>query len=362
MQALKQRQRRPFSFAVLAGPVLAGLGLAAAAAPAGAQPAPYTDEPQGYRSNRPYPQDAAREQRRQDEAAEARRQAEEPPPPRDASREPLRQPPAEPAPRSSAEAAPDPSPLVVTGGIDFRDQYFFRGYNFVSSGVIAQPYVQVGYTIFRDQNLALTPHGGAWFDFTENQGPNPPTHFHEFRGNGGLAVQSGSLSLDFQYVQYRSPSDAFQGTVHEVGVDLYYDDGAAWRNDRCPVTGLNPTLSLYYELEDERDDDYNTYVGLGLEPTLRPVDVAKIPVTVSFPLTLGGSYDGYYKDADGHNTNFGYWQAGVRVALPLGRTGYGMRWTLDAEVDYVRLLADSAEAANGHDADDVVLRLGLSFR
>jgi hypothetical protein len=362
MQALKQRQRLPFTLAVLAG-----LGLAAAAGRAPAQPAPYSDEPAQYRSNRPYPDDVKREQKRQEAAAEARQDAAAPPAPRDPSRDPLRYPPGGPAHETTAEAmrtAPvrDESPLVFTGGVDFRDQYFFRGYNYVSSGFIAQPYVQLGYTIFRDENLALTPHGGAWFDFTENQGPNPPTHFSEFRGNGGLAVQTGNLALDFQYVQYRSPSDAFQGTVHEVGVDLYYDDGAAWRNDRCPVSGLNPSFSLYYELKDERDNDYNTFVGLGLEPALRPVDVATIPVTVSFPLTLGGSYDGYYKDSDGHNANFGYWEAGVRVALPLGRGAYGMRWSLDAEVDYVRLLADSAEAANGNDNDDIVFRLGLAFR
>ena len=325
-----QRQRR-----LLAIAALAGLGLASAAAPAGAQPAPFSEEPQEYRSNKPYQTEAEREQRERD--AESGEPADEP------------------------GKAADESPLSVTGGVDFRDHYFFRGYNYVSAGLMAQPYVVVGYTVYQDERLALTPHGGAWFNFTEDNGPNPPTHFSEFRGDFGLAVETGKFLMDFQYLYRRSPSDNFEGAVHEVGVDVRYDDRWCWRGD-CPVTGLNPSFSLFYEARDERDDDHNTFVGLGLEPTLQAFHVGKLPVTVSFPLTVGGSYDGYYQDDDGHNATLGYYEAGVRAALPLGKSVYGPRWSLDAEVDYIRLLADSAEAANGHDADDVVFRVGFSFR
>ena len=52
----------------------------------------------------------------------------------------------------------------------------------------------------------------------------------------------------------------------------------------------------------------------------------------------------------------------MRAALPLGKSAYGMHWFMDAEVDYLQLMARSARAANGFDNDDVVFRVGLSFR
>src|SRR5688572_4146977 len=143
-----QRQRR-----LLAIAALAGLAMASAAAPAGAQPAPFNEDAPDYRSNKPYQSEVEREQRRQDE--------------------------------ESGKLA-DESPLSVTGGVDFRDHYFFRGYNYVDPGLMGQPYVVVGYTVYETEKLAVTPHAGAWFNFTEDQGPNPPTHFSEFRGDGGV--------------------------------------------------------------------------------------------------------------------------------------------------------------------------------
>jgi hypothetical protein len=329
--AAMQRQRRLLALAALAGLSLAGLGLGAAG-PAIAQPAPFSEEPTRYRSNKPYQSEVEREQRRRDEEAGAR---------------------------------PD-SPLTVTGGVDFRNQYFFRGYNYVSSGLIAQPYLVAGYSVYKDPDLAITPHGGAWFDLTEQSSHREPgekqsiTHVREFRGDLGVALEVHKFVFDFQYVFYNSPAEAFSDT-HEIGVDVRYDDRAAWR-DKPFLSGLNPTFSLFYEARDERDDDYNTFVGVGIEPALKSFEVGRLPVTVSFPVTVGGSYDGYYKDADGHNSNFGYWEAGVRAALPLGRSVFGLSWSLDAEVDYVNLMARSARAANGFDDSDIVFRIGLAFR
>ena len=77
--------------------------------------------------------------------------------------------------QSEVEAAnPGPSNFHVAGGVDVRDQYFFRGYNRSSSGVIIQPYFDLGYTVYRDENLAITPHAGAWFNFAEDSGLGKP--------------------------------------------------------------------------------------------------------------------------------------------------------------------------------------------
>jgi hypothetical protein len=324
--AAMQRQRRLLARRLLGLAALAGLALASAPRRAGAQPAPFSEEPTQYRSNKPYQSEVEREQRQREEEAGIRPY----------------------------------SPLTVTGGVDFRNQYFFRGYNYVSSGLIAQPYVVAGYTVYKDQNLAVTPHGGVWLDLTEQEAPDPPVHVMELRGDGGVAVGVNKFVFDFQYVYYMSPGNAF-GETQEVGVDVRYDDRDCWRN-RPVLSGLNPTFSFFRQLKDHRDHDLNTFLGVGLEPALKSFEAGHLPITVSFPVTVGGSYDGYYKDAQGHNATFGYWEAGVRAALPLGRSVFGMSWSLDGEVDYVRLMARSARAANGFDRDDVVFRIGLAFR
>jgi hypothetical protein len=182
----------------------------------------------------------------------------------------------------------------------------------------------------------------------------------EFRANGGVAVAVKKFVFDFQYIYYTSPGEAF-GDSSEVGVDVRYDDRECWRN-RPLLSGLNPSFSLFRELTDTRDHDLNTFLGVGLEPALKSFEVGHVPITVSFPVSVGGSYDGYYQNAQGQNANFGYWEAGVRAALPLGRSALGLQWSLDAEVDYVSLMARSAREANGFDDSDVVFRIGLAFR
>lgn len=337
---------------LLMAAVLAALGLASAAV---AQPQPFSEEPTQHRSSRPYRSDAERDEPLRDADGRDGRTADTVG--GDAGRGIARDGAGEAVLNAEAEAGP----FSFTGGVDFRSQYFFRGYNFVSSGVIAQPYANLGYTIFENDQVKITPHAGVWMDFTEQKSPQPPQQFHEFDAIFGVAVGLGDLTLDFQYVYYGYPGDAL-GETHEIGVNATYDDGRFWERRGAPVTALNPSMALFYEAKDNNDDDYNTYVALGLEPALHECHVGRVPVKVSFPLVLGGSYDGYYQDDDGHNATLGYWMAGIKASIPLPRSGYAMRWTLDAEVDYVRLLADSAEAANGNDADDVVFRLGLSFR
>ena len=112
---------------------------------------------------------------------------------------------------SDVEAAnPEPSAFRVTGGLDVRSQYFFRGYNRASSGAIIQPYFTLLYTIYRDDRLAVTPHAGAWFDFTETGGGTQnPRHWNEFRPIGGVAIDTAGFTFDVQYVMYKSPSNAF---------------------------------------------------------------------------------------------------------------------------------------------------------
>ena len=396
-----QRHRR-----LLTTAISAGLGLAAFR-PASAQPQPYQDDPPNYRSNRPYAAPRPRtareaEAERRREGRDARRadanraDATHPEAERsDAGRSRRAERPAEgpgggrareraveslgtsfhstaaaggrPGTLRAVAAAQDVAAtegdgpaLAVRGGLDLPTQYLFRGYNRAGSGWIVQPHATLAWTAFRNDDFSLTPHGGFWLSWGEEQGDEGPHHFQEFDLDGGVAVGLGDFTMDFQYVYYQSPANLFEDS-HEVGVDVTYDDSrSGWGGGL--FTGLHPSFALFYQARDDGDDDYNTYVGLGLEPTLKDMQVSRLPVSVSFPLTVGGSYDGYYKDDDGHNANVGFYSVGVKAGVPLGAGGYNVRWALEAELDYVRLLADSAQNANEGDPDDFVFRVGLKFR
>jgi hypothetical protein len=306
---MRRRPRRPIAPALLAG-IIAGISFAP---PAGAQE---VVEPPVYRSNRPY--------------------------------------------ESEVEAAqPKESRFHLRGGIDYRDQYFFRGYNYASSGVILQPYFTALYTVYEDEHIAITPHVGAWFDLTEVKGPENPQHFNEFDAIAGVGVDCADFTFDFQWVLYKSPSERFQRS-EEVGVDVIYHDRKLWP-DSSPIAALNPSVAFFQQYYDKNDHERDSYVGFGLEPELHSFDVGRVPVTVSFPLTFGGSYDGYYFTDQGKTEQAGYWIAGVKAAFDLPRANDAPRWRVEAEIDYIRLMADSVERANGGDHDDVFFRIGLKF-
>jgi hypothetical protein len=354
-----QRQRR-----LLVPALLAGLGLASFRA-AQAQPQPYADEPPRYRSNKPYRSEAdranqppqARESRtstRRDEAAGRKRAGES----RRDRGVPDTLPRADGGTELKGKGQPG-YPWALTGGVDLRDHYIYRGYHQQSSSLSAMPYATFSYTVYRDDDLAITPHVGAWLDYTSGPAKASPKHFQETDVLTGVRLDLGDVAVDFQYVYYTFPNK-YRRDVHEIGADVKYDDSRFW-GPNCPITGLNPSVALFYETRDDNDGDYNTYVGVGLEPALREFNVGPVPVHVTIPLTFGASYDGYYKDDEGRNTNAGFWMAGVKAAVPLPATGYNLRWSLEAEVDYWRLLADSAQNSNSHDPDDVTIRVGLKF-
>ena len=264
---------------------------------------------------------------------------------------------------SDVAAANPPRPdLRFSGGVDVRDNYFFRGYH-RTSGFILQPHFSVGYSVYEDDAVTVTPHVGMFFGLSDENGPENPKHWNEWRGNAGVAVEWEGLTFDFQWQLITSPSEAFERS-EEVGVKIRYDDRRLW-GDKGPIAALNPALSFFHEYYDKNDSEGDAFVGLRLEPELRPLELRaferRVPLTLSFPLEFGGSYNGYYFTDDGEVDQAGYWLAGVKAAvdLPVSRRWQSCR--IQAQLDFIRLLADSAELANGGDRDDFMLRVGVAF-
>ena len=259
---------------------------------------------------------------------------------------------------SEVEAAqPKYSPWGFTGGVDVRDNYFFRGYN-LAPGLNVQPYFDVLYTVYEKGDFAVTPHVGAWFNFTEDQGPEDPTHWQEFDAIVGVAVDWHDFTFDFQWFMFDSPNEEFERS-EEVGVDVTYDDSRFWKGGA--LAALNPSVAFFHEYYDQNDNESDAYVGLGLEPELRPFEIGPVPVTTSFPLTVGGSYNGYFFNSDNEVDQLGFWSAGVKFGFDLPRPENSPQWRIEAEATYIKLMSDSTENANGGDSDDIAIRVGLTF-
>ena len=256
------------------------------------------------------------------------------------------------------KANPKPPAFGVDGGLDYRDQYFFRGYH-RASGFILQPYFNLDYRLVDEGDFSVTPHAGAFFSLTEDKGPENPQHWNEFRADVGVAVEWSGLVFDFQWLLITSPNESFERS-EEIGVDVRYDDHHLWGKD-SPIAALNPTVSFFHEYYDKNDSESDVYVGVRLEPELHPFDLGSVPLRLSFPLEVGGSYNGYYFTDEGKSDNVGYWIAGIKAAVDLPVSRRWQRCSLEAEVDYIRLMADSVERANGGDGDDVMLRFGVVF-
>ncbi len=256
------------------------------------------------------------------------------------------------------EAGPE-KPWTVSLTADFLTQYFYRGYNVVSKGWIVQPAIDLSYTVFDANGLTVTPHVAGWFNVIEEKGPNDPQHLAEADLFTGVAFGYANFELlvDYNFQGYPSRFGIAQGSgqIQEVALVLSYDDSSHWP-DSSPLAGINPHVGYYREIEDRNDDDRNAYLELGVEPTLRDFRLARQAVTVSFPLVVGLSADGYYRNASGGNETLGYWLAGVKASLPLDE-----HWTIVGEVDYLRLEATSVLDANGGDGDEVIGRVGINF-
>ena len=256
-------------------------------------------------------------------------------------------------------SAADEKPWTISITLDVPTQYFYRGYNVVSKGWIVQPGINFSYTVYDANGLTITPHVAGWFNLTEEKGPNDPQHFAEadlFTGVG-FGYANFELLIDYNFQGYPSRFGIAEGSgqIQEAEFVLSYDDSSHWP-DSSPLAGIYPHIGYYRELEDRNDHDRNAYVEVGVEPSLRDFSLGgERALTISFPLIVGLSADGYYHDAAGGNETLGYWLAGVKASIALDK-----HWTIIGEVDYLRLQATSVLDANGGDGDEVIARIGVA--
>lgn len=269
------------------------------------------------------------------------------------------------APGAAGQEAPADEPafgvnqgrLSFTLGADWVSSYFFRGYVQEDRGFIVQPHAEVGSELVRPdrpEGFGVTLSAGTWNSFhSEKTGSTGDgvESWYESDLYAQLSVACGRLSVGAGYTFYLYPNSDFN-TVQELSLT------AAYELDEGTLFGKalgTPSVGVYIETDNSNvSGDESVYLELAFGPAF---EVLGGRATVSVPVTVGLSLDGYYDDGD--DEAFGYLAIGLDVAIPLTSGEWG-----DASLTLggrVLVLGDAARAANGGDEVDGYAYAGVSL-
>ena len=242
--------------------------------------------------------------------------------------------------------AQDPPPVVVvTGGLDFVNQYNFRGLRQNTEGISIWPYVDLGFTPYRgDGGLkTLGINVGSWNAFHSALDDNK---WYESDIYGTVAFGFSAATLGVTYTSYTSPADLF-AHVKEIAVKIATPG---------PVGGvaLNPYGLVAFELDDHGQADAGhhngTYVELGVAP-----GYSGARASLAVPVKVGLSAHNYYESpATGEDSKFGYFSIGGLVTVPMGAHA-----NIHGGVEF-QAFGDSLKVYNGQDTAGIA-SIGLGF-
>ena len=209
--------------------------------------------------------------------------------------------------------------VAVTGGLDFTNQYNFRGIRQNTEGTSIWPFIDLGIPAWSGDGAlkSVTVNLGTWNafntqidDFTNLDGEITSNKWYESDLYGTLGFGFGATTLSLNYTSYTSPANLF-GHVKEFGIKLAFDDSGALGKG-----ALKPYALVAFELGDNQADagsEAGTYVELGVAP-----GYAGSRASVAFPIKVGLSASNYYEFATGEDSKFGYFSVAGIVTVPLG--------------------------------------------
>lgn len=207
--------------------------------------------------------------------------------------------------------------LSVTN--DFTNTYMFRGIQQERDGFIWQPYVDLGLTVWDDEEApikSVTLGMGVWNSFQSKKTlarDSGPSNLYETDFYPSLTVGlPGNFETSFIYYVYTGPNGSFD-TVQEFDFLIAYDD-----SELLGRLAMAPTVTFALELSGTSfGDERGSFVGLGVEPTIWASENEDFPIAFTFPMALGLSIDNYYEEPERSNDNFGYLQWGLRAGMDL---------------------------------------------
>ena len=271
-------------------------------------------------------------------------------------------------PRGAVEASATQAPEdSVSGnwGIDFATAYFFRGLRLENQGLIAQPHLELDYTLTSDGDTVRSVDmiAGVWNSLhggpTGASGGNQAWFESDFYW--GLGVGLGEKwSASATYAYYTSPNASFT-TAEEAVFALSYNDAGVWGEG---FSGLQPAVTVGVELKGQQDAgaERGLYGQLAIEPSFGLGKTGDYDWTLAVPVALGLSLGDYYENiaGDGEDSTFGFLDVGAALSTPLPcvASRFGP-WTMTVSL-HALLLGDTTEAFNSGEDLEWIGALGFS--
>ena len=259
------------------------------------------------------------------------------------------------------------APAIVSGslGVTFTNEYLFRAIPQEDRGVIAQPWVELGFRLYDGgagdlvRNVELTT--GIWNSLHDGPTGGSGTAWYEADAYAGLSAQLGERwTVGAIYTVYHSPNGSF-GTVGEVGGSLAFDDSDLW----LPIA-LQPSVLVAFEVDGQADAGRREgiYAEMAIEPRVALGNVDGLAFDLILPMKIGLSLRDYYEQpGGGGDKTFGYFDAGLVLAAALpGVPNPGKPWTVEMGMHYL-VLGDSNKARNSGDGSELLatFTLGTTF-
>lgn len=255
-------------------------------------------------------------------------------------------------------------------GLGVQSQYFFRGIRQTNSGLIVQPWIELGYDVVdADEGLQdLRVVVGQWNTATNGRAGSAFGNgaWYESQFYVGLEAKvDDHLHLGTRYTNYTFPNGygivnyqlapiqelAFYGSFDDKGV--FFDDFR-----------LNPNATIAFELKNSRDGGGNegVYLELGIAPQFDVGKVGESEVTLTLPAKVGLSLNDYYErqTIGGNDEFFGFLQFGAVASMPLNYLPARLGPVRGDVGLHVIVLGDNNQDRNGGDTAELLLTVGMS--
>lgn len=247
---------------------------------------------------------------------------------------------AQPVPQAPI-AVDAPKRYTVTVGMDVLTSYMFRGIHQESTGVVAQPPIDLGVTLGKGISLNV----GHWYSMHSG----PTGSFYEADYYGSMTFTTGRLKPGVLFTSYTSPNDRF-ATVHEIAAFVGFDDSGS-------AFPLSPKATVAFEVDGQADGgaSQGTYLELAIRPGVKPI--AAVPVTFAVPVRLGLSLKDYYEGVYGSD-RFGFFSTGLIASVPV--TTGKVVWDIHGGLDMC-WLGQNMKALNSNDGFKPIGIVGVTL-
>jgi hypothetical protein len=233
--------------------------------------------------------------------------------------------------------------VAVTGGVDFTNQYNFRGIRQNYAGMAIWPFVDLGGPVFSGDGAlkSVNVNVGSWNSIHTNQfdGIDDESKWYESDFYATLGFGFSNATVGITYTAYMSPAedigdvDVYFPTIHEIAFKVTGDDSALGR------ASLKPYGLIAFELTDDGQADLGAEKGVYIELGIAP-GISGDKASVAFPVKLGLSAKDYYEFGSGEDSKFGYFSVGGIVTVPVNSN-----WNVHGGAE-LQIFGDNVRAIN----------------